>query len=272
MLPAERKPVVSQIVLLVAVSAVVLGAYAVLGVLWWARDRADREAVALVDGESVDLYHAVATADGDRGADRAAAAELLLAGLIRIEEDGQVSVTAVGADPARTPEHPVPAAVLVTLRGHARPHPLNWLDVDAEHCRRRDPFLRAEDAGRPRWPERDGDGVQIAAILVAASYAGWLAAQLMYVSGAFSGNAVEIVVGACAGLLTWMVFALVLHIVVMAVWPERRYRFAEYCRGLPPHPAEAALDAAQRERLDQAMAYSPPREPDRWPLDTPGAF
>ncbi|KPI24154.1 hypothetical protein OV320_8816 [Actinobacteria bacterium OV320] len=58
----------------------------------------------------------------------------------------------------------------------------------------------------------------------------------------------------------------------MIVWPGRRDRFAEYCRGLPPHPAEDALDAARRERLGRAMAYSPPSEPDRWPLDTPGAF
>ncbi len=73
----------------------------------------------------------------------------------------------------------------------------------------------------------------------------------------------------------------------MIVWPERRDRFAEYCRGLPPHPAEDALDAAHRERLGRAedaldaahrerlgrvMAYGPPSEPDRWPLDTPGAF
>ncbi|MDR6974771.1 hypothetical protein J2X68_001449 [Streptomyces sp. 3330] len=58
----------------------------------------------------------------------------------------------------------------------------------------------------------------------------------------------------------------------MAAWPERRYLFAEYCRALPPHPAEAALDAGQRARFDRAMAYRTPPEPDRWPLDTPGAF
>ncbi|MFJ9022208.1 hypothetical protein ACIRPU_19910 [Streptomyces sp. NPDC102259] len=36
-------------------------------------------------------------------------------------------------------------------------------------------------------------------------------------------------------------FALVLHVVVIA-WPERRDRFVEFCRDLPPHPAEAALE------------------------------
>ncbi|WP_327183620.1 hypothetical protein [Streptomyces sp. NBC_01334] len=262
----------SQVELLLAVLAVFGGVYAVLGVLWWLRDRADRAAVAQVDGARVDPYHAAATAGGEQGADRAAAAELLLAGLIRIEEDGRVSVTGEGADTARTPEHPVPAAVLVTLRGHAGPWPLNWLYADDEHRGRRDPFLRAEDSGWPRWAERDGDRVQIAAILAAALLAGWLAAQLMYASGRFAANAAEIAVGVIAGLLTWGVFALVLHVVVMTGWPERRYRFAEYCRALPPHPAEAALDAAQRERLDRAMTYSPPAEPDRWPLDTPGAF
>ncbi|WP_405967418.1 hypothetical protein OG613_20670 [Streptomyces sp. NBC_00015] len=262
----------SQVDLLLAVLTAFCVVYAVLGVLWWITDRADRAAVARVDGTRVDPYHAVATIDGDQGADRAAAAELLLAGLIRIEEDGQATVTDRGADTARTPEHPVPAAVLVTLRGKAGPWPLNWLYVDAEHCRRRDPFLRAEDAGWPRWSGHAEDRLQIAAILVAPLLAGWLAAQLMYVSGAFSASATELVVGVVAGLLTWVVFALVLHVVVMTVWPERRDRFAEYCRRLPPHPAEDALDAAQRERLGRAMAYSPPSEPDRWPLDTPGAF
>ncbi|MEU9433940.1 hypothetical protein [Streptomyces sp. NPDC048252] len=262
----------SQVDLLLAVLTAFCVVYAVLGVLWWITDRADRAAVARVDGTRVDPYHVVATIGGDQGADRAAAAELLLAGLIRIEEDGQATVTDMGADTARTPEHPVPAAVLVTLRGKTGPWPLNWLYVDAEHRRRRDPFLRAEDARWPRWSGHAEDRLQIAAILVAPLLAGWLAAQLMYVSGAFSAGATEIVVGVVAGLLTWVVFALVLHVAVMTVWPERRDRFAEYCRGLPPHPAEDALDAARRERLGRAMAYSPPSEPDRWPLDTPGAF
>ncbi|WP_314222252.1 hypothetical protein [Streptomyces zaehneri] len=44
---------------------------------------ADRASVARVDGARVDPYHAVAMAGGDQGADRAAAAELLLAGLIQ---------------------------------------------------------------------------------------------------------------------------------------------------------------------------------------------
>ncbi|USQ86011.1 hypothetical protein NFX46_21195 [Streptomyces phaeoluteigriseus] len=262
----------SQVDLVLAVLVAFGVVYAVLGVLWWIRDRADRAVVARVDGAHVDPYHAVATVDGYQGADRAAAAELLLTDLIRIEEDGQVAVTDQGADTARTPEHPVPAAVLATLRGHAGPWPLNWLYVDAEHCRRRDPFLRTEDARWPRWSGHAEDRLQIAAILVAALLAGWLAAQLMYATGAFSANAAEILVGVIAGLLTWGVFALVPHVVVMTVWPERRDRFAEYCRGLLPHPAEAALDAARRERLGRAMAYRRPSEPDRWPLDTPGAF
>ncbi|WP_157880608.1 hypothetical protein [Streptomyces sp. Root1310] len=262
----------SQVDLLIAVLTVFCVVYTVLGVLWWLQDRADRAVVARVDGAQVDPYHAVATIDGDQGADRAGAAELLLAGLIRIEDDGRVAVTAMGAETDRMPEHPVPAAVLVTLRGHTRPHPLIWLYVDAEHCRRRAPFLRAQDARWPRWSDHAEDRLQIAAILVAPLLAGWLAAQLLYVSDAFAPNAAEIVGGVLVGLLTWAVFALILHVLVMTVWPERRDRFAEYCRTLPPHPAEAALDAGQREQLARAMDYSPPSEPDPWPLDTPGAF
>ncbi|MFI5677672.1 hypothetical protein [Streptomyces cellulosae] len=94
----------SRMELFMAVLTAVCGVYAVLGVLWWVRDRADRAAVARLDAVDIDPYHAIATADGDDlGADRAGAAELLLAGLIRIEEDGQVAVTARGADPGRMP-------------------------------------------------------------------------------------------------------------------------------------------------------------------------
>ncbi|MFG2005203.1 hypothetical protein ACGFNU_39270 [Spirillospora sp. NPDC048911] len=250
----------SQMDLFMVVLTAVCGVYAVLGVLWWVRDRADRAAVARLDAMDIDPYHAVATADGDRGADRAGAAELLLAGLIRIEEDGQVAVTARGADPGRTPEHPVPAAVLATLRGHAGPWPLGYLYVDTEHCGRRDPFLRGEDARWPRWSTRDRDRVRPVAILTAVLLAGWCAAQLLYAVGAFSGPGDEVVAAVFVGLLMWGAFALVLGVIVLIVWPWRRDWFAEYCRTLLPHPAEDALDTEQRQQLHRAMAFSFPKE------------
>ncbi|MDL5198864.1 hypothetical protein [Streptomyces sp. ALI-76-A] len=61
--------------------------HTVCGVLWWLCDRADRAVVAQLNAADIDPYHAVVTTSGDRGADRAGAAEPLLAGLIRIEED-----------------------------------------------------------------------------------------------------------------------------------------------------------------------------------------
>ncbi|MEU3788582.1 hypothetical protein [Streptomyces fructofermentans] len=265
----------SQGELFTAVSAVLCVVHAVLGVLWWARDRADRAVVARLDAADIDPYHAVATTDRDPGrdADRAGAAELLLAGLIRVKDDGQVAVTAAGAAPDMTPEHPVPAAVLTTLRGHAAPWALNWLYLDAEHRARRDAFLRAEDARWPRWATRSRDRVKPAAILVTVLFAGWCSGQLLYVRGAFSGPGGEVAAAVFVGLLMWGVFALVLGLVVLAVWPWRRDRFSAYCRSLPPHPAEAALDDEGRDRLHRAMTYSPPRtevvEDLSW---DPGAF
>jgi hypothetical protein len=63
-------------------------AFPVLGVLGWIRDRADRAAAAGLDAVDIDPYHAVATARDPYHVDEAAAAELLLAGLIRIRDDG----------------------------------------------------------------------------------------------------------------------------------------------------------------------------------------
>jgi hypothetical protein len=52
--------------LFMAVLTAVCGVYAVLGVLWWVRDRADRAAVARLDAVDIDPYHAIATAVGSR--------------------------------------------------------------------------------------------------------------------------------------------------------------------------------------------------------------
>ncbi|CAM5405940.1 hypothetical protein SAVIM338S_02081 [Streptomyces avidinii] len=263
----------SQPDLFTAALTTVCGAYAVLGTLWWFRDRADRAAVARLDAADIDPYHAAATADRAHGADRAGAAALLLGGLIRIEDDGKAAVTAGGGDPGRTPGHPVPAAVLTTLRERAEPRPLNFLYVDPGHRGRLDPYLRREDARWPRWSTRGGDRVQPAAILTAVLFAGWCAAQLLYAHGAFSGPAGEIAAGVFVGLLVWAAFALVLGVLVLWAWPWRRDRFAEYCRTLPPHPAEAALDAGQLEQLHRAMTFDYPTvrpvEDLSW---DPGAF
>ncbi|KUN82915.1 hypothetical protein AQJ64_18225 [Streptomyces griseoruber] len=95
--------------------AAAAGVYAVLSVAWWVRDRADHNAAAHLDAVEIDPYHAIATARRT-DIDRVAAAELLRTGLIRVDAGGRLSLTDEGADPARTPAHPVPAALLTPLR------------------------------------------------------------------------------------------------------------------------------------------------------------
>ncbi|MDQ0909840.1 hypothetical protein [Streptomyces canus] len=279
----------SQPELLTVALAIAGSVYAVLGVLWWVRDHADRRAVARLDPARVEPYHAVATAGEDKDVDRAGAAVLLAAGLIRITQDGLAEVTesgaagsagaevtGSGADPARASEHPIPATVLATLTGHREPRCLTWLHLEDEHSSRRDAFLRAEDAKWPRWPRREVDLLQTLALVATLPLATWCDAQLLYVLVASSGDADDIIAALFLGVLTWPVFALVLAGVVGYAWPERRDRFAEYCRGLLPHPAERDLDTGRREELERAWGYQPPRTADddrveTW-VDSGGAF
>ncbi|MDL5198865.1 hypothetical protein [Streptomyces sp. ALI-76-A] len=164
--------------------------------------------------------------------------------------------------------------MLAILRGHATPWPLNWLYMDAEHCGRRDDFLRGDDARWPRWATHDQDRVLVAAGLNTLLLAGWCAVQLFYVGGALlygTGGDIARPARLPAG---WGVFALALTLYARDMWPRRRGRFAEYCRTLPPHPAKAALNDEQRSQLLRAMSYSPPEQEAfvRLDVDTPGAF
>ncbi|TFE54555.1 hypothetical protein E3E14_07395 [Streptomyces sp. ICN441] len=136
--------------------AVAAGVYVVLAVRWRVRARADRAAAAHLDAVEIDPYHALATAWSPSRTDRAAAAELLLAGLIQVDEEGHLSVTDEGADPARAPEHPVPANLLTSLRRKGSPVGLYQLYWNTEHGERRD--AAAVSHLLPERERRDGRG------------------------------------------------------------------------------------------------------------------
>jgi hypothetical protein len=264
----------SQVALSGVAVVVAAGVYVVLAVLWQVRDRADRAAAARLDAVAIDPYHAVATAGGPDDADRAAAAELLLAGLVRVGEDGELSLTDKGREPARgTPPHPVPGALLTTLRRRAEPVALHLLHWDGEHGRLRDAFLRAEDAKVPRWSARTEDGLHTLAGVTALLLALWFAVQLVFLRDFSSSGAWSIVLAVLFCLSLWLMLAVPLGWVALRWWPGRHDRFREHCRDLPPHPAEPALDPARAERLKRST-----RDP-RWEreaketwVDSGGAF
>ncbi|MCX4706185.1 hypothetical protein [Streptomyces sp. NBC_01373] len=96
--------------------------------------------VALAGAAGVYVVLAVLRFVRDR-ADRAAAAELLLAGLIQVDEAGRLSA----------------------------------------HHSLRDAFLRAEDAKVPRWSARAKDALHTWAVLTAVLLALWFAVQLAFI-------------------------------------------------------------------------------------------
>ncbi|WP_327695991.1 hypothetical protein [Streptomyces sp. NBC_00459] len=257
----------------VAVAAAA-GVYVALAVLWQVRDRADRAAAAHLDAVIIDPYHAVATAGLPEDADRAAAAELLLAGLVRVGEEGELSLTGKGRGPVGgTPSHPVPAALLTTLRRRAEPVALHLLHWDGEHGRQRDAFLRAEDAKVPRWSARTKDALGTSAILTALLLALWFAVQSVFLRDFTSSGVWSIVLAVLFCFLLWLMLAVPLGWVALRWWPGRHDRFREHCRDLPPHPAELALDPVRAERLKRGT-----RDP-RWEreaketwVDSGGAF
>ncbi|MEU9290382.1 hypothetical protein AB0D57_38520 [Streptomyces sp. NPDC048275] len=256
------------------VLAAAAGVYVVLVVLWRVRDRADRAGAARLDGVAIDPYHAVATAGQPGHADRAAAAELLLAGLVQVDEEGKLSITDGGREPAgETPLHPVPAALLTTLRRHAEPVALHLLHSDGAHGRLRDAFLRAEDAKFPRWSARSKDALHTSAVLTAVLLGLWFAVQLVFLRDFTASGAGGVVIAVFLCFLLWVMLAVLLGGAALWWWPGRHDHFRDHCKHLPPHPAGLALDPVRAERLSQGT--SDPRwqrEAEETWVDSGGAF
>ncbi|MHA5049722.1 hypothetical protein [Streptomyces sp. SD15] len=217
-------------------------------------------------------YHAVATAGRPGDADRAAAAELLPAGLIQMDEEGELSLTGEGRrDPVgETPLHPVPAALLTTLRRHAEPVALHRLHWDTTHKRLREAFLRAEDAKFPRWSARTKDALHTSAVLTAVLLALWFAVQMVFLRDFTASGAGSVVLAVCLCFLLWLMLAVPLGWAAMWWWPGRHDHFRDH---LPPHPAEPALGPVRAERLQQSTRDPRwQREAEETWVDSGGAF
>jgi hypothetical protein len=231
-------------------TAVAAAIYALLLALWLLRRFLDRWAARRLPELTLDPYTVVAARqaafDGDVQA--AAAAALLLAGLITVTGAGRMAVTERGSDPAHVPRHPVEAAVLEAVRNAAPQVFLSKLETPELH------------RWLPMEARRKGDGVRRAAILTALLLSLCWTILFVYlgdgrptgVGGYLASLLVAPVIWALAGVpLVWL---------VIKVFPRRRDLFQELCTAQPPHPALAALDDDSRRRLHASRWYRTPEE------------
>ncbi|MEU1674546.1 hypothetical protein ABZ752_21335 [Streptomyces roseifaciens] len=98
----------------------------------------------------VDPYYAAAARWWPEDDTQAAAARLLLAGLATVNHRGNLSLTADGTDPARTAGHPLPDALLATLRRRTAPAAIGHIVLrDTAFRTAREEFHTAYHAGLP---------------------------------------------------------------------------------------------------------------------------
>jgi hypothetical protein len=231
-------------------TAVAAAIYALLLALWLLRGFRDRWAARRFPELTLDPYTVVASRQGavDGDVQEAAAAALLLAGLVTVTGAGRMAATERGSDPAHVPRHPVEAAVLEAVRNAAPQVFLSRLKI---------PELRP---WLPMETRRKGDGVRRAAILTALLLSlCWMILHVYLgdrrptsVGGYFASLLVAPIIWALVGVpLVWL---------VIKVFPRRRDLFQELCTAQPPHPALAALDDDSRRRLHASRTYRPPTE------------
>ena len=236
-------------------------AYAVLGVLWWLRDRSDRAVAARLPalGIDIDHFHAAATA-GWPDPDEIAAAVLLLDGRLSIDPDGLLSVTDGGGDDLG---HEMVSALWCAVRSQG-PVMLSVLSPSwaGELPERRNAFLREQDARVPGWSARKQDRIGVVAMLLALLLSFFYTFVLVFGGGMDGDPGVGLVLFSGFLCVIWgLMLAVPLVYGVMRVWPNRRDPYRDYCAALPPHPALAALDEEQRARLNKSFRY---REPVLW--------
>ncbi|MER5928621.1 hypothetical protein [Streptomyces sp. NPDC002054] len=239
-----------HVILFLAVLPVTVAVYGVLGTLHMRRLRSRRRIEAVLEAGGVDPYYAA----GETGKDApAAAAELLLAGLLEIDNHYVLRLTEAGAD--RVPGHPVPAALLEAVRRrHPKPVPLGRIvQRDAQYAERIRAFRAEQEAQLPPRPDaRGGSGCL-----------GCLGVLLIGVLIAFMAfTALALVSEAPRGASEWVAatgtaFALALIGAAQTVWerlpfPSEPDPLGAYCRG-QQHPALTALDERRSRRLNRSL-------------------
>ncbi|MEU6709550.1 hypothetical protein [Streptomyces wuyuanensis] len=227
------------------------------------RQRAYR---AHYDALDLDPYDAAVFRADETGA---AAARLVLDGLVRIDRRGFVRLNDTGLDPHRRPEHPAPDALLDAVRREGAPVTLGWIlgqDMVYDEARRalwRDCHARLPHP--PEAPKHWGDGAGTAVL-------GCTGVAVMVAQWAFCGIALTTtdptgtgqVVAATAVLLAliaqlgWMgrVSALREHEQERArTRPSRWEAVHRRCVAEAPHPALAALDPESEHRIAVSLEH-----------------
>ncbi|MFG2336757.1 hypothetical protein [Streptomyces yangpuensis] len=250
-----------QFALAVLVSAVTAAVYGPLALLWWRRARVRGRTLRLVAAVDLEPYH---TALLRQETTEAAAAELVLDGYLRIDEEGAAFLAEQGRDPARTPAHPLPAALLDAVRRHdPEPVSMGWIDWnDDEYLQRRSAYRSEREVLLPELPRMpDGRGNVLLACLSCAGIAlvmlFWLLAAALLVTARPQGPREWAFAG---------VAALGLSALLLAEKAGRVVRERTEC-GDPlgdlvrsrPHPAVAALDQDRRTLVLRSIC-----ERDRW--------
>ncbi|MCX5587854.1 hypothetical protein ACFV0H_35650 [Streptomyces erythrochromogenes] len=237
-----------QFALAILVSAVTAAVYGPVALLWWRRARVRSRRLRLVAAVELEPYDSALLR---QEATEAAAAELVLGGYLRIDEEGAAFLTEQGRDPARTPAHPMPAALLEAVRRHdPEPVSIGWIDwCDDGYLERRSAYRSERDALLPKLPRMpDGQGNTF---LACCSCVGIALVMLFWLlAGAL------LVTGRPHGLREWaftVVAALGLAALLLAEKAGRVVRertdggdpLGDLVRS-QPHPAFAALDEEQR--------------------------
>ncbi|MFI1100415.1 hypothetical protein [Streptomyces melanogenes] len=219
--------------------------YGVLGMRRLRERRWYREAVAHCAAIEIDPYYAVRDAWWSEDDIQAAAARLVLDGLVTVNHRGTMSLTEAGADPAGTAGHPLPDALLAALRRRTAPATLGSVMLrDTVFGDVRTRFHADCDARlRPQRPPSPRD-------LGCLGCTGWLLllAQFGFAAAGLFGMAPH-------GLLQWAAAVVTGLALVAQIAGLGGYRtpadlpdpFAERLASMVPHPALAELAARNPE-------------------------
>ncbi|MER7761029.1 hypothetical protein [Streptomyces sp. NPDC097619] len=177
---------------------------------------------------------------------QAAAAELVLAGLVTVTHRGNLVPTPDAADPARAPEHPLPRALLAAVLARTAPAPLGAVVLRAPEFGEARTRLRAE---RPEF----APPVESGCLTLLASFV--LMMGMFFVGVALMDRLPQ---GAADGALA--VTAALLLVALIAWFPHNdrargrgwrgEHAYVAEVRTAGPHPALAEL----AERDPQALA------------------
>ncbi|MGW1769919.1 hypothetical protein ACWCQL_38470 [Streptomyces sp. NPDC002073] len=199
--------------------------------------RRRRPWAGLWPARAVDPYHAAVVRWYGEDDIQAAAARLVLDGLVTVNHRGTLTLTPVGADPARSAGHPLPDALLAALRRRTAPATLGNITL-------RDTELGVVRAQFHADVRRSPAVVARPEVLIAVAM--WLLlAEFVAASLALIGTAPQGAGEGAAATATWC--ALVAQVVWFGRYGRRRGaagRIAPYTARLeraPRHPALVEL-------------------------------